>query len=131
MNSQKILLFRDVAETLNISVHFEKGTFWLTQKAMSELFGVKVPAISKHLNNIFETNELSRLATISILKQLQPTAKITIQSSIASRLFLQLAVRLYIVEIFLDKSLRPIHPHFSTKNNPYFVFKICANLLIL
>jgi hypothetical protein len=71
MKSQKILLFRDAAETQNISVHFEKGTFWLTQKAMAELFGVKVPAISKHLNNIFDTNELSRLATISILETVQ------------------------------------------------------------
>jgi hypothetical protein len=71
MNSQKILLFRDAAETLNISVHFEKGTFWLTQKAMSELFGVKVPAISKHLNNIFDANELNRLSTISILETVQ------------------------------------------------------------
>jgi len=71
MKSQKILLFRDAAETLNISVHFEKGTFWLTQKAMAELFGVKVPAISKHLNNIFDTNELNRLSTISILETVQ------------------------------------------------------------
>ena len=71
MNSQKILLFRDAAETLNISVHFEEGTFWLTQKAMAELFGVKVPAISKHLNNIFDTNELNRLSTISILETVQ------------------------------------------------------------
>jgi len=68
MNSQKILLFRDAAETLNIIVHFEEGTFWLTQKAMSELFGVKVPAISKHLNNIFETNELNQNSVISILE---------------------------------------------------------------
>ena len=71
MKSQKILLFRDTAETLNISVHFVKGTFWLTQKAMAELFGVKVPAISKHLNNIFDTNELNRLSTISILETVQ------------------------------------------------------------
>jgi len=38
---------------------------------MAELFGVKVPAISKHLNNFFETNKLDRLATISILETVQ------------------------------------------------------------
>jgi hypothetical protein len=58
MNSQKILLFRDAAETLNIIVHFEEGTFWLTQKAMAELFGVERSVVTKHLKNIFETKEL-------------------------------------------------------------------------
>jgi len=54
MKSQKILLFRDAAETLNISVHFEKGTFWLTQKAMATLFGVERSVVTKHLKKIFE-----------------------------------------------------------------------------
>ena len=40
-------------------------TVWLTQKAMAELFGVQVPAISKHLRNIFDEGELSRDTTIS------------------------------------------------------------------
>lgn len=40
-------------------------TIWLTQKAMAELFGVQVPAISKHLRNIFDEGELSRDTTIS------------------------------------------------------------------
>jgi hypothetical protein len=36
-------------------VFFKDETLWLTQKMMAELFEVKVPAISKHLKNIFET----------------------------------------------------------------------------
>ncbi len=40
-------------------------TIWLTQKAMSDLFGVQVPAISKHLKNIYEEGELLRDATVS------------------------------------------------------------------
>lgn len=40
-------------------------TIWLTQKAMSDLFGVQVPAISKHLKNIYEEGELIRDTTIS------------------------------------------------------------------
>jgi len=40
-------------------------TIWLTQKAMAELFGVQVPAISKHLRNIYDEGELSRNTTIS------------------------------------------------------------------
>ena len=47
---------------------FNDETFWLTQKRMAELFGVEVPAINKHLSNIYETDELDKEATISILE---------------------------------------------------------------
>ena len=40
-------------------------TIWLTQKAMAQLFGVNVPAISKHLQNIYDSGELHKDATIS------------------------------------------------------------------
>lgn len=40
-------------------------TIWLTQKAMAELFGVNVPAISKHLKNIFAEGELSEQVVVS------------------------------------------------------------------
>lgn len=53
---------------MSIEVFYNNDTFWLTQKAMAELFGVKVPAISKHLSNIFETNELEEISVISILE---------------------------------------------------------------
>ena len=68
MKNKNLLLFRNVEETLNISVHFQEGTFWLTQKSIAELFGVKVPAVSKHLNNIFESGELNEISVISILE---------------------------------------------------------------
>ena len=45
--------------------------FWLTQKNIAQLFGVEVPAISKHLANIYESNELQKEATISILETVQ------------------------------------------------------------
>ncbi len=41
------------------NVFFANDTFWLTQSVMSELFGVKIPAISKHLKNIYESKELN------------------------------------------------------------------------
>ena len=40
-------------------------TIWLTQRAMAQLFGVNVPAISKHLRNIYDSGELNKNATIS------------------------------------------------------------------
>ena len=46
-------------------------TIWLPQKRIAELFGVGIPAISKHLENIFTDGELEREATISILETVQ------------------------------------------------------------
>ncbi len=46
-------------------------TLWLTQKAIAELFGVETPAISKHLSNIYGSNELEQAATLSILETVQ------------------------------------------------------------
>lgn len=43
-------------------------TVWLTQKSMASLFGVKVPAINKHLKNIFDSGELDEVSVISILE---------------------------------------------------------------
>ena len=46
-------------------------TIWCTQKAMAALFDVGVPAISKHLANVFETGELKEEATISKMETVQ------------------------------------------------------------
>ena len=51
-----------------VEVLFQDENFWLTQKDIARLFGVEVPAISKHLGNIYETGELERKATLSILE---------------------------------------------------------------
>ena len=50
---------------VRVECRFQGETIWLTQKLMAELFGVGVPAINKHLSNIFETRELQQEATIS------------------------------------------------------------------
>lgn len=68
MKPKDIVLFHTADQKVNVSVYFQSGTFWLTQKAMAELFGVKVPAISKHLKNIFETGELEQNSAVSILE---------------------------------------------------------------
>ena len=70
-NQNDIIFYTTPQGNINIEVVFNNDTFWLTQKAMAELFGVEVPAISKHLANIFETNELDEKATISILETVQ------------------------------------------------------------
>ena len=58
-----------------LQVKIEGETVWLTQKAMAKLFGVKIPAISKHLANIYKTGELLQEATLSILETVQKEGK--------------------------------------------------------
>lgn len=56
----------------DIILFTEDETIWITQKAMAELFGVKVPAISKHLKNIFEDGELDEQVVISKMETPTP-----------------------------------------------------------
>ena len=65
------LLYTGNDGKVNVEVFLKDETVWLTQKAMSELFGVKIPAISKHMSNIFENGELQKEATLSILERVQ------------------------------------------------------------
>ena len=53
------------------NVLFANDTFWLTQSVMSELFGGKTPAVSKHLKNIYESKELIPEATVSKMEIVQ------------------------------------------------------------
>ena len=65
------ILYTSDDGNVNVEVFLKDETVWLTQKSMAGLFGVKVPAISKHLANIYETGELSKEPTISILETVQ------------------------------------------------------------
>ena len=63
--SSDIIFYTTPTGNVSIEVIFNNETFWLTQKAMAELFDVKVPAISKHLSNIYTEGELLSSTTIS------------------------------------------------------------------
>ena len=66
MNREVQFLLYDMPEDSGkVQVVIKDETIWCTQKAMAQLFGVGVPAISKHLKNIFEEGELSPEMTIS------------------------------------------------------------------
>ena len=64
-NQGEILLYSDESGKEFINVVFKDETFWLTQKAIAELFDVQTPAISKHLKNIFTEGELEEDMVIS------------------------------------------------------------------
>lgn len=54
-----------------VSALIKDDTIWLTQKSMAHLFGVNLPAISKHLKNIFEEGELEINSTVSKMEIVQ------------------------------------------------------------
>lgn len=64
-NEIQFLLYNMPEEKGKVQVIIKDDTIWCTQKAMAQLFGVGVPAISKHLKNIFEEGELQMDAVIS------------------------------------------------------------------
>ncbi len=64
----QFLLYTAPGGAVKVEVFVKGETVWLTQKALAELFGVKVPAINKHLKNIFESGELAEASVISILE---------------------------------------------------------------
>lgn len=61
----QFLLYNMPEDSGKVQVVIKDETIWCTQKAMAQLFGVGVPAVSKHLKNIFEEGELSPEMTIS------------------------------------------------------------------
>ncbi|MDE6090027.1 MAG: virulence RhuM family protein [Duncaniella sp.] len=66
-SENEIILYQPDA-TLSLDVRVEDETVWLTQQQIAQLFGVKQPAISKHLKNIFESGELDENSVYSILE---------------------------------------------------------------
>lgn len=63
---------------MKIEVIFNNETFWLTQKRLSELFGVDVRTVNEHLQNIFSTNELIKEATIRKIRIVQKEGSRTV-----------------------------------------------------
>ena len=67
----KIIFYQNQDSNVVINVTYFEDNFWLTQRLIAQLFGVEVPAINKHLNNIFEENELDKETTISKMEIVQ------------------------------------------------------------
>ncbi len=71
MENNQLIFYSTPQGNIKVEVFFEGETFWLSQKAMSALFAVAVPAISKHLKNIFDSGEL---AEDSVISKMETTA---------------------------------------------------------
>jgi hypothetical protein len=71
VNKGKIALYAIGDTNVYVDVVYKDETFWMTQKAIAELFDVNVPAISKHIKNVLEDGELAADSTVSILEIVQ------------------------------------------------------------
>lgn len=60
MNENNLLIYKNNDGNIIVDAIYKDETLWLSQKEMSKVFNVGIPAISKHLKNIFEENELDR-----------------------------------------------------------------------
>ncbi len=64
MEKGEIILYQP-NETIKLEVRLEEESVWLTQAQIAALFGIEIPAISKHIRNIYQSEELKRKATVS------------------------------------------------------------------
>jgi len=75
MQENEIVLYQP-NDSIHLEVRMANESVWLTQQQIAILFGVKQPAISKHLNNIFKSGELDEISVHSILEYTATDGKI-------------------------------------------------------
>lgn len=74
-STAEFLIFQAEGKEDGIQVVYKDETIWCTQKAMAALFDVGVPAINKHLNNLYLEGEILREATVSKMEIVQLEGK--------------------------------------------------------
>ena len=75
-SDKSIVVYQSEDNTLQLNVQVKGDTVWLTQQQIAELFGVKQPAVSKHLSNIFRDGELEKDSVHSILEYTATDGKV-------------------------------------------------------
>ena len=70
-NDFRFLMYNSAEEDVSVNAVIKDESIWLSQKGMAELFAVEVPAISKHLSNIYAEGELQQNATVSKMEIVQ------------------------------------------------------------
>ncbi len=82
-NRQEFFLYTTPNGDIKFEVFIQNETLWLTQQKMAELFGVGVPAITKHIRNIYESEELHESSTISKMEIVQQEGKREVRRNVA------------------------------------------------
>jgi hypothetical protein len=92
----EVLLYRTEDGRTALDVRLAGETVWLTQSQIADLFGVNIPAISKHIRNIYADRKLSRKATVSKLETVRTEGKHQVTR----------AVKLYNLDIIISVGYR-------------------------
>lgn len=71
VENHEVVLYQIEDTNVCVNVYYDDDTFWLTTKAMAELFDVNTQAITKHLQNIYADEELVKEAICSKMEQVQ------------------------------------------------------------
>lgn len=74
-NNKQIAIYQAPNGAVEVRLDINKETIFLTQQQVGELFNVKKAAISKHVKNIFDTGELNKKSTVSVLETVQTEGK--------------------------------------------------------
>ena len=75
MKDNKLIIYKNSDGNIIVDAIYKDETLWLSQKGMSKVFNVGVPAISKHLKNIFAENELDKNSVVSKMEITAPDEK--------------------------------------------------------
>lgn len=67
----EILIYKTPDNKINVEMNLINESLWLPQNKIAELFGVNKPAISKHIKNIYESQELDMVSTVSKMETVQ------------------------------------------------------------
>ena len=79
MDRGEIIIYQTADGETRLDVRMENDSVWLTQAQIAQLFGTEVPAISKHIRNIFQSGELEREATVSKMEIVRQEGERTVK----------------------------------------------------
>ena len=79
MDRGEIIIYKTADGETCLDVRMENDSVWLTQAQIAQLFGTKIPAISKHIRNIFQSRELEREATVSKMEMVRQEGERTVK----------------------------------------------------
>jgi len=83
-NMEQFLLYKSESGKVRVEVLLQEETIWLTQKALADLFQVGVPAIAKHIGNIYESHELTEDTTVSKMETVQQEGRRTVKRTVTA-----------------------------------------------
>ena len=82
IEQSEVLLYATDESNIHVSVAYYDETFWLTQKAMAELFGVDTRTVNYHLKEIYESDELEEKSTIQFFRIVQNEGNRTVRREV-------------------------------------------------